>query len=420
MDPDGSNRYKIAKHIVGFANRRGGRLVFGVNDDGNPEGAELKEEMCLSTISEIVSTKCSPSINFSHEFYSENRGDLSEGSVFVLRIEQRTNLPPVAIVDRSEGKIRKREYRIRSGDSTRLVSDGELVSLFEDGPKKTIERKNVVKYSHTEDMSPVDLNPQPRYFHWIDEVYSDLEGQRDEIVELITTQTEADHELTEYHTAFQIILTTIILRDLYNINTERQVENIINRLNDQDLNPVCDFHGGEISYPDLDDKYEDIIETLPFDPEEFIKQNESHNGDEKENGFWIPSGSKLDIHDNFSGFTISSDGEFQVSAEIQWRMLAMSLPAEHPSSNAGRFSGSEYDKEKRTIEVHINFNAKFEYPKQSYDAYRTYFEYCDQIWEGTISNYDWEEFSSDIPNKKLFKIEERLEEMNSKLDEISK
>jgi predicted HTH transcriptional regulator len=74
IDPNHENRKKIAQNLVGFANRNGGELVIGVDDETRrPEGENIKEEPATETISEISRDKCSPVVNFSHQYFSSKK-----------------------------------------------------------------------------------------------------------------------------------------------------------------------------------------------------------------------------------------------------------------------------------------------------------------------------------------------------------
>jgi len=59
-NPGHENRKKIAQNLVGFANRNGGKLVIGVDDNTRePEGASIREEGATGIISEISRDDCS-------------------------------------------------------------------------------------------------------------------------------------------------------------------------------------------------------------------------------------------------------------------------------------------------------------------------------------------------------------------------
>jgi predicted HTH transcriptional regulator len=125
-DGDDPNRSTLAKAMVGFANRDGGNLIIGVDDDTREaEGEQLDEERINGILAEIAATECDPNVQWDRTFYSSENDDLEHGDVYVVHIDRRRG-PPHAITH-EQGK---REYRIRSGDETRLVDTGELAWLF--------------------------------------------------------------------------------------------------------------------------------------------------------------------------------------------------------------------------------------------------------------------------------------------------
>jgi predicted HTH transcriptional regulator len=55
VDPGRENRKDIARHLVGLANRDGGQLVFGVEDESRkPDGTNIRREEAEGTLSEMV------------------------------------------------------------------------------------------------------------------------------------------------------------------------------------------------------------------------------------------------------------------------------------------------------------------------------------------------------------------------------
>ena len=121
------NRPTLAKAMVGFANRDGGNLIIGVDDDTREaEGEPLDEERINGILAEIAATECDPNVQWDRTFYSSENGDLEQGDVYVVHIDRRRG-PPHAIIH-GQGR---REYRIRSGDETRLVDTSELAWLFQ-------------------------------------------------------------------------------------------------------------------------------------------------------------------------------------------------------------------------------------------------------------------------------------------------
>ncbi|WP_424013665.1 helix-turn-helix domain-containing protein [Halorubrum xinjiangense] len=420
-EPDGENRYKISKHMVAFANHRGGKIVFGVDDQKEPEGAGLIEEQCLGTISEIVSSRCSPSVTFSHEFYSSDRGDLSEGSVLVLNIDQRTSLPPVAIVESRDGKIRKREYRIRAGDSTRLVSDGELVTLFEGSPDLETEMESRVVYTHSDEFTPVEIQPTPSYQYNLNSIYHMVNQGEEELHDLITND-DGDDEIHEVSSdLFQRIFLMAILSDLYTLPHAHASEEMSGRIEEEGVEPEFEF---EIFGPDLinyekDQDDDHIISELPVSVEDVLenRKESTYIPDVDKMGFWLPESSALTVSEDFSSMTISLEDQFELLIDIQWFSTRTGLPQDHPESNHDRrMGGSDVDNSKISVYTTLDIQVDYTYPRQDYSEYITSREFVEQFIRRIEERYDWDSFIDSIPNKKLYQIEDLLKDIESRID----
>ncbi|MFC7194018.1 helix-turn-helix domain-containing protein [Halosimplex aquaticum] len=93
-EPSDKHRRKIAREMVGFANRQGGKLIFGVDDETREvEELSLDDERSLKTISEVAHDRCEPKIEFTREFYGSDLGDVDNGNVYVVDISQRRGPP---------------------------------------------------------------------------------------------------------------------------------------------------------------------------------------------------------------------------------------------------------------------------------------------------------------------------------------
>ncbi|WP_254824090.1 AlbA family DNA-binding domain-containing protein [Haloglomus halophilum] len=426
-NPDGQSRYKIAKHITGFANHRGGEIVFGVNDEGEPEGADLIEEECLSTISEISADWCSPSIDFRHDFFSESRGDLSEGSILVLKIYQKRNPPPVAITENSEGKIQKREYRIRSGESTRLVSDGELLSLFQDEHDLEIEKSHNFWYTHGNRLETPKLDFQPGYYYKFSDILQTISENRDSILEAI--ERETDNEETEYlHIVlFERISCLSILRDLFSISWDRLLDQIKTIEDDRSVSSDYDFvtiSSDDILMGDNDDP---VVNEFPSEFCDLIEEAEATSTEDKDQGLPIPDGAEIKVTDDFRGIEITMDGEFSIFVNTRPRMTTVGLPPNHPEAGENPHApllltdGGEpgINNDFISHQVDIKIEAEFMYPSQSYDNYVVAQEYAEHLYQKLSRGYNWEEFIENIPNRKFYDIEEKLEDIEDKIDNIS-
>ena len=425
IEPDQDSRRKIAREIVAFANNKGGKIVFGVGDDGDIEGADLSEEMCLGTISEIIEDYCSPTPKIEHNFYSESNGDLSSGSVLVLQILEQVAQPPVAVVDYSEGRIKRREYRIRSGESTRYVSDGELTGLFNDSPDERLENQYTVVYTTTDDLEQVSLENKPNYFRDIGDTLSEISENCDSLKDLFKREEEgSDEELIDinHHELFVKIVTISVLRDFY----ERPAQMNDGRLSeDSDENRYESLNLvnqgiDEVEYDELetDDKLLSNIETSLADLIDL--RDVKTIIEDYETGFQVPEGSTIRINDRLDGFQISAPEMFDISVDVMPNRGSVGLPYEHPRSSIKGTTGlrnyEDADDSFWTTQGTMEVSIDFEYPVQSYSNYDDSREYFDEYFEPLVGKYNWEDFVSELPDKKLQMIEKKIDQIKNSID----
>ncbi len=116
----------IAKEIVAFANRTGGKIIIGLQNDGTFVGeADYDVDKLKGDINNIIRDKISPIINYNFEFLECDEGDLS-----IISVEKIKDIPFAYIVKREGHEIKNRIYYIRTPHGKRLVSNQELSDLF--------------------------------------------------------------------------------------------------------------------------------------------------------------------------------------------------------------------------------------------------------------------------------------------------
>jgi hypothetical protein len=124
---DDKNRKHIACEMVAFANRNGGKIIFGMKDDGSFEtGININVDELNGKIHSICFDNISPVIEAPTEFVEEN-----DIKAFVVNIPKRKTIPHAFIEKRSNHEIDKRIYYIRTSHGKRLVTDGQLQWLFQ-------------------------------------------------------------------------------------------------------------------------------------------------------------------------------------------------------------------------------------------------------------------------------------------------
>ncbi|MBD3215570.1 MAG: hypothetical protein GF311_23370, partial [Candidatus Lokiarchaeota archaeon] len=100
---------KLAKEIVAFANKLGGRLILGINNDRTFEGKNIfNVDNDKGKITGIIRDRISPMLNCEVNFLRCN-----EGEVIIIEIPKRKDMP-YAVVKKSYEKIRNREYYMRT------------------------------------------------------------------------------------------------------------------------------------------------------------------------------------------------------------------------------------------------------------------------------------------------------------------
>jgi ATP-dependent DNA helicase RecG len=67
---------EIGAQIVAFTNRNGGKIFFGVKNDGSLEGAIIDVDKEVQRLSHIIRDKCSPKVECSTSFFAFNDGDV--------------------------------------------------------------------------------------------------------------------------------------------------------------------------------------------------------------------------------------------------------------------------------------------------------------------------------------------------------
>jgi len=127
---------------VAFANRTGGKVIIGLQNDGTYNGkAEYDVDKLKGDINNIIRDKISPKINYNFEFLECVQGDLS-----IISVEKKIDIPYAYIVKREGHEIKNRIYYIRTPHGKRLVSNQELSDLFKKKLKYNVIKLNEEKF----------------------------------------------------------------------------------------------------------------------------------------------------------------------------------------------------------------------------------------------------------------------------------
>lgn len=115
-----SSPEKIAKEMIAFANSKGGRILFGVDDDRTIVGVE-SEKGELELIDTAARFFCEPEINYDTEIVSIKKND-----IVVVNIPESTNKPHKLLSDKINDDVK---VYIRYNDKSVLASR-ETISIL--------------------------------------------------------------------------------------------------------------------------------------------------------------------------------------------------------------------------------------------------------------------------------------------------
>lgn len=139
----------IASEIVAFANRYGGKIIFGVNNDGGFDG-KLSEN--IDKLKELIFNTCkdniSPAIDCTIQFLEDEEKD-----VVILYVPKRTNIPFAVTENKTATQIKNRIYYIRTSHGKSLVSDNQLDWMFKESGEPTYSHPFRVAFEFDRDFS---------------------------------------------------------------------------------------------------------------------------------------------------------------------------------------------------------------------------------------------------------------------------
>ena len=117
---------KVARQVIAFANRIGGYLIIGADNDGNLEGKgkfNFYEEK--GRINNYLYDKISPTVDFTIEYF-----EYEDGDILVITVSPFKDIPH-AIIQGKHPHITWRQYYYRTSYGINLVSDKQLQYLFQ-------------------------------------------------------------------------------------------------------------------------------------------------------------------------------------------------------------------------------------------------------------------------------------------------
>lgn len=148
----------IAKQLVAFANRRGGKIVIGITDDRELEGSEILGDIEAGKISRIARSKCSPPVDIDHTFHPNQYTNNRKGDVLVITVNPAST--PTAVVDGTS-----RTYYLRTTNESRPVEDpNELNWLYTRDRRESIVERSRVWLTFDGRLNQKNIEPHPESY----------------------------------------------------------------------------------------------------------------------------------------------------------------------------------------------------------------------------------------------------------------
>lgn len=117
----------LAYEIIAFANRQGGRIIFGVKDSGElDELVDLNIDSIKGKLHQLSYHSISPVIECTTQYIDD-----PDGRFLIVYIPKRKGIPHAYVPNRKASEINSRIYYIRTSHGKKLVTDDQLEWLFQ-------------------------------------------------------------------------------------------------------------------------------------------------------------------------------------------------------------------------------------------------------------------------------------------------
>lgn len=448
-EPNAENKAKIRRELVGLANREGGNILFGVRDDGSVEGIDIWLESALETVTNEARMNCSPPVEFEHTYYSAEEDDLEEGSIFLVSVEPYEGQPH-AIVNRKGDEIRTREYRVRTGEATRLITDEELRIMF------------------TEEWEPLQFEP---YRTWVPVSTTITESQPPDVT--LRFYPESGEYLTDAYQSFLPFLEHFraydfdthpdppdlghyLYHDVYDSPLELAERFVLDSAPFALLNDLRKLFVDEwdikISYNNLQNKrrIQQRARTAPTDEisqgdvevigegrrlEDFVINPAEGVFFEDQRHYWstyrrltVPADTSVKLYmgtddhprvswTDSSCLTFEKDSEFVLDIGFNVRSSGKGIPIDHPANILDRITDRGTDTE--YIELGIVSNVEFDFPDSQSEHLQQHRDFVENVMKFIELTWDIDKIAEDLYEREIIEISNMMSKVLNRMDRMT-
>lgn len=400
------NKTDIAAEIVAMANRQGGRLIFGIRDDGSFDGKLTSRgiDEAKGWIYNICRDLISPVIECTVQFI-----ETSEKDVLIVYIPKRRRIP-FAVTEKSGPYVKNRAYYIRTSHGKSLVTDSQLEWMFTDAAESTFGHSFRFAFEFDKDFNFLQgVVPIGNYtvspFIW------DLPQEERE---LLKTNTDA------LQSFFIEMMPYLFLKSVSDIFGRSWYIGITEEFDRR-------YYGAK-NTPFPIDTQEITITSIPVSGHSFIRD---YTWDfEKvllkhfERPFHIPPDTKISINYENHGQTTRSSSivlghegfliklsffSLRYGAGLHQHSVLTELLSERMGHNFQSYSMNNF--------IHLNgggrLTAEFKFPEYDMSQYKEFYEYYESMMQLIDTNWNFEVARKEHPPKELLIISDKIDQIRS-------
>lgn len=398
---------ELGYQIAALANRYGGKLLIGIKNDGTFEGKGIFNiDKDKGIVDNICHTVISPVIEYNIEFMSCDQGD-----ILVINVPKREGIPHAYIGSREGPEIRHRVYYIRTAHGKRLVSDKQLEWLFnhQEDPDILFPFNIAIAYFKDSFKIPYNIEQPTCINNYLTFVNSIPENK----IETLQKDWDAIKSFFLEITPYALIHSfSFIFSHSWLIEIRRTLEKTSHSPK------VKDVSSKKISISELPlPPRGSVAASLGWDFEEILKSSGfSH--------FYLPSNCDLEIQFNQDHEKkvqiFLRHNDFNFSFAFRWSSMGEGLHFSHPlravlMSNELSGKGDKIQKLYQFISMDCEFKATFNFPENDIELFYEYEYFAKTIKDHLENNWDYVHFIKQLPNSKLYSIEEKLNTIMKKL-----
>ena len=391
--------------LVALANRYGGSLLLGLNNDGSREGTRIDPDELVTDISNLAKDRCSPAIAFNFQHHR-----LVDGDVLAIEIRRRQSIPS-AVIERGGHEIKGRTYYIRTANGKRLVEDKELEWLFKNTEDPNFESRFRVSVVYNRKTIGIAFGEMPHFFLQLIPFLEVPEPDRDYLL--------ADEGNRVKDFIIELLPFALLHHFAWIFRNSWLVE-IVRRKNETRIqtkpvpSPKKEIELSKILPP----KNSAIINNLTAKPWDVFGRFPGTISLPDSTSVKIDLGPQAGSP---SRLTLHKDQAFDFMVTFQWTGWNAGLPWGHPRRIQRMLTFQEYnpDEGMATVTAECLFDAKFAFPDSPDPDFGEHYEFARLIHDVLRREWDFDSYVRALPNPQLYLIENKIDAVLELLKTLS-